>query len=289
MSLHLPTIEKYINNNYWTNYVGLSRTVLALGTLLTLLFNSSDTLFTFGLQNEISYNCNNLNIISLYCLTGNVMLTKAISIIVLLLVIIGIRPQWTCIPHWWVTYSFTVTSYAIDGGDQVTSILTFLLIPICLTDNRISHWKRNEADPSTVSFYRKTIAFFAFTMIQIQVAFIYFNAAVGKFTVPEWLNGTAVYYWSTNQLFGLNDNIQFLFMYLLKNPFGITFVTWGVLVFELFLFSCIFIKNKKVKEFAWIAGIVFHFAIIVFHGLISFFFAMFSALTLFLVAKNRNL
>lgn len=268
--------------------VGLSRSALALGTLLTLVFNSSDTLFTFGLQNEVSYNCNNLNVISLYCLIGDVGLTKIISILVLLLVIVGIKPQWTCIPHWWVTYSFAVTSYAIDGGDQVTSILTFLLIPICLTDTRYSHWHKSGLGQEAVSFYRRCIAFFAFALIQLQVAFIYFNAAVGKFAVAEWLNGTAVYYWSTNQLFGLNNSLRFIILPVLQNPFMISFITWGVLLFELFLFSCIFIRNEKLRKYAWIAGILFHFSIILVHGLISFFFAMFAALTLFLTAKNKS-
>jgi len=57
---------------------------------------------------------------------------------------------------------------------------------------------------------------------------------------------------------------------------------------ELFLFSCMFIHNKKVKRFAWYLGITFHLGIIFIHGLISFFFSMLGALTLYLITKKQK-
>ena len=45
--------EKKISSGvYWTNYLGLARSLLGLGLLLTLVFNSNDVLFSYGINNE---------------------------------------------------------------------------------------------------------------------------------------------------------------------------------------------------------------------------------------------
>jgi antimicrobial peptide system SdpB family protein len=279
--------ETLIDLNYWTVTLGIARSSLALGLLLTLLFNSNETLFSFGIENEILPRFNKTDLINIYYIAKNYTIAKYISIIVLVLVIMGIYPKYTCILHWWVTFSFFNTSFAIDGGDQINNILTLLLIPICLIDKRKSHWhKSNNLNPS---FLKKSIAYFTFIIIEVQISFLYFHASVGKFKVLEWINGTALYYWITNQTFGMNEMFYPLIMPLLKNPFILTYLTWSVLILELFLFSCIFIRDKRVRKFAWYLGILFHLGIVFIHGLISFFFSMFGALTLYLITKKQKI
>ncbi|MDK7375601.1 sporulation-delaying protein SdpB [Weeksella virosa] len=278
--------EKKIDSGvYWTNYLGLGRSLLALGLLLTLVFNSNDVLFSYGINNQDFLKCNGINRISLYCLLDNVVLTKSISIAVLLLVIIGVYPRFTCILHWWVAYSFATSSYIVDGGDQIGSILTFFLIPICLLDKRKFHWNRINFKPT---FIEKNIAFFSYLIIAVQASIIYFHACVGKFVIDEWVNGTAVYYWVTNSVFGINDNLLFLVNPLFKSPLIMLLITWGVLLLELFLAVNIFLTNKKVKFLSLFLGIAFHFLIIVAHGLVSFFFSMTSLLIIYLISKNYN-
>ncbi len=278
------TVNKLLCQNYWTVILGIERASLAIALLLTLLFNSNETLFYFGLENQIPPRFNKYNFISLYNLI-DFHYAKYFSIFVLLIVISGYYPKIICFFHWWISYSFVTTSYVIDGGDQINSILTLLLIPICLTDNRKNHWIKSENQNN--NYLSNVIAFFVFLIIQLQIAVIYFNASVGKFNVPEWANGTAVYYWLTNQSFGMNEILSPIMIPLLSNAFFITFVTWGVLIFELFLFCCLFIKNEKVIKCAFILGIVFHFFIFIFHGLVSFFFTMAAALLLFLNTKKQ--
>lgn len=278
-------IDSLTNGKYWTNFLGLGRSSLALGLLLTLLFNSHETLFSFGLQNEMNPTFNQFNFLSIYNIIGDFYIAKLISIFVLIIVITGIYPRFTCILHWWVTYSFFITSFAVDGGDQINNILTFLLIPICITDNRKNHWKNEKLKNGEIS---KIIAFYGYLLIEIQVAFLYFQAVVGKFGVNEWLNGTAVYYWFTNVNFGMNSTLYPFIIPILKNPFGVLLITWSVLLLEFFLFTSVFIKNQKIKKLAWVTGILFHLGIIIIHGLVSFFFSMLGALTLYLMAKNKN-
>jgi len=66
--------------------------------------------------------------------------------------------------------------------------------------------------------------------------------------VEEWKNGTAVYYWFGDSVFGLNEVMLKLITPLLKSPIFITFFTWGVIALELMLALSIFgVKNKKLS------------------------------------------
>jgi antimicrobial peptide system SdpB family protein len=282
----ISEFETFIDLDYWTIMLGFARASLALGLLLTLLFNSNETLFSYGIENEIVPEFNRYKFINIYNIIKDFTIAKYISIFILILVIAGIYPRYTCVLHWWVSFSFFNTSFAVDGGDQINNILTLLLIPICLTDNRKSHWYKNNS--LKTSYFNNIIAYFTFVIIEIQIAFLYFHASVGKFKVPEWINGTAIYYWFTNQTFGMNEMFYPLIMPLLENPITLTYLTWSVMLLELFLFSCIFIRDKRIRKFAWYLGILFHLGIIFIHGLVSFFFSMFGALTLYLLTKKQK-
>jgi antimicrobial peptide system SdpB family protein len=278
-------IKKIDSGIYWTDFLGLSRSLLALGLLLTLVFNSNEILFSHGIKNTAFINCNSNNIISIYCLIKNTHIAKLISVLILTFVIIGLYPKYTSIFHWWVTYSFSSSSYVIDGGDQIASILTLLLIPICVLDKRKWHWSANIYQHN---FVEKNIAYFSYSLIAIQAFMLYFHAMIGKFEVNEWLNGSAVYYWVMHPVFGINENFYFLLIPLLKSPIILLSITWSVLFIELILAANIFYTNKKIKFTSLAIGLLFHFMIIIAHGLVSFFFSMASLLLLYLVSKNYN-
>ena len=54
---------------------------------------------------------------------------KMLSIVILIFVITGFFIKITSLLHWWVSISFFFCSSVIDGGDQITAILTFLFMP----------------------------------------------------------------------------------------------------------------------------------------------------------------
>jgi hypothetical protein len=71
-------------------------------------------------------------------------------------------------------------------------------------DPRKNHWHTNSMDlKETSAPERYLIANFFHFLIRLQVAFIYFHAAVGKMPISDWANGTAVYYWFNNPTFGM--------------------------------------------------------------------------------------
>ncbi|MFK7846784.1 MAG: sporulation-delaying protein SdpB family protein, partial [Rhodothermales bacterium] len=281
------TLDRILAVNIYTNVYGLARSLLAIGTLLTLVFNSSDVLFRPNgvLMTEAFGDTHPLLAYSLFSLLPfeHVIFARLIGIGILLLVITGWRPRFTGIFHWWVTVSFSTSSIVVDGGDQIASILCLLLIPVTLADSRKSHWvehkeQRNVNLGSQVLHVNALIALF---VIKLQVAVVYFHAAVGKTMVTEWVNGTVLYYWFIDPVFGMTPWLRDLAVGALASPYVSVFGTWGVIIFEILLFGALFMtpKGKKVMFFL---GLLFHASIIVVHGLVSFFFSMGAALILYL-------
>ena len=178
-----------------------------------------------------------------------------------------------------------MTGTLVDGGDQVAQVITLLLLPVTLTDQRISHWHATP-DDARDQIIRRLIAISALVAIRVQVAGIYFHAAVGKMAVPEWRDGTAIYYWFTDPMFGLSGITREALWPVITNPVGVTLLTWGTILFEITLFAALF-SARRVRPVLLVLGIMFHAAIAVIHGLLSFSLAMCGALILFLRPPNE--
>lgn len=281
-------IEKAYELNPWTNVYGLARSFLALSLLSTLLFTGVDSLFPTVDGELLKQPVLIFDKISIFYLMGeNLLLAWLLSILILLAVIIGFFPQVTGILHWWVTYSYLVSGIIIEGGDQIASILTMLLIPVTLTDNRINHWfSPKESAKGKIKLFVWSI----YTVICLQVSVIYLHAGVAKMFVEEWLNGTAAYYWFTHSNFGASGMLKDVISGLLSNATISTMVTWGTMIFEIILFAWLFMsRNKWNWKVLFFAAILFHFSIAAIHGLVSFMFTMTGALIIYFFPKEINL
>lgn len=120
------------------------------------------------------------------------------------------------------------------------------------------------------------------------MAVIYFHSAFEKLRVTEWVNGTAVYFFISNNQFGPIPAIRNLLVSLLSNPFIAILFDWGTLLIEILLFAALFMSKANKKRML-IAGLLLHFGIIFLHGLMSFFFAMAGGLILFLFSIDENI
>lgn len=268
---------------YLTSY-NLSRSILAIGTLLTLLFNSNYTLFGYEITHFENY-IYDFNFF--YLLKNHLFLAKIISIIILLFVLSGYYPRITGFLHWYITYSFFLSCDVIDGGDHIGSNITLLLLPITLVDNRKNHWLKEDNNKNFIQIFTRNVFFL---LISIQVCVIYLHAFVGKLFVEEWVNGTAVYYWFTHNHFGVSPSLLPFTKEIFSNNIVVTLVTWGTLVLEFFLAACILLDKKDNKRFLFLLlGITFHLNIIFIHGLVSFFFTMTSALIIYLIPSDYTI
>jgi len=265
----------------WTNVYGLARTLMALGTLGTLLFSHSSSVFRPAQGMPDFPNCQGIARFAIFCVVpdGQLELARFLSIGLLLLVVIGWRPRLTAIGHWWVTVSFMASATIPDGGDQISAVITLLLLPVALLDGRRWHW----GPPVDVSGrpVRALLAWTTFFVIRLQVAGLYFQASVAKLSHAEWADGTGLWYWLNDPFFGMPGWAKPWLMPILSDPLGITAMTWGPLVIE-FALALGMIARRPVRPYLLVAGVTFHVAIGLLMGLGSFMLAMHACLVLYL-------
>ncbi len=267
----------------WTNVYGLARTLLATGTLLTLLTNDIPDLFprVAGLPEPPI--CTGALRAGLFCMfpRSRLEIARFICVVLLFVIATGWRPRFTGIVHWFVSFSFQVGASSLDGGDQVTAVLTLLLIPVTLTDGRKWHWDAWTEDPDDTWLPTKRLfAQTALWLCRLQVAGIYFHAAAAKYATPEWSNGTALYYWFTHPLYGVAAWAKPVMMPLLTRS-TVALLTWGVIAVEFALMAGLF-ASKKNWKYLLVLGLSLHIGIAVLQGLVTFCFAMSAALILYL-------
>ncbi len=284
MNQFIASLEQ---KNIFTERLMLVRLLLAISALLTITFNNIEyiTNFDLVLNDETKFAAiiffKQFSIFTLF----HPVLAKVVSILILLIITTGYLPQLTCFLHAWVHLSICNSFLGVDGGDQIASNLSMLLIPICLFDNRLNQWKTTK-NLSTEP--RKAINVFFNTyyfLILLQVAIIYLHAGIGKLYSNEWRDGTCAYYWFTNNIFGAPLYLQKFYSIITLSSFA-PIITWSVIILELGLFACILATNIKLKKTFLLIGLLFHFSILITHGLVSFFFSMASALILYLDNEN---
>lgn len=269
----------------WTNVYGLARSILALSTAMTLAFNDARIFFR-PTSDSLDYpKCENG--ISIFCFVPNDYIylnaTRLLCVVLLLVVASGWRPRFTGILHWWITFSFMHSATTIDGGEYVAAVITFLLIPITLTDPRKWHWSQltfNEGITENKILYMKLIALVSLVAIRFQVAILYLHSTVAKIAQEDWVNGTAVWYYVQSPMLGLHPVMFDFFKMFLASPW-IVVPTWGTIILQFFLFAAL-IAPKKYWRYFLILAILMHEIFAIFLGLISFSMIMFAALILYL-------
>ncbi len=273
----------------FTNVYGLARTILALSTAMTLLANGTGVLFRPG-SGQMEYpKCSGSGAIGIFCLVpqSSIEWVRWLAILGLLVVASGYRPRFTGILHWWLSLSLNLNAIVLDGGDAVTAVLTLLLVPLTLADRRKWHWDDDDAPTgTTVDDARRILARTTVLLIRVQVAGIYFHAAAAKFGVDEWSDGTALYYFFGSSFVGPSGVVAGLLKPLLANGTTLALMTWSVIVFE-FALAAALVMEKRFRGWFLVAGIAFHVAIAVIHGITSFACAMTAALILYLRPFER--
>jgi antimicrobial peptide system SdpB family protein len=274
----------YARKNILNEKIAVIRAVAACGALLTLLFNNVGQLIqklqVMGKDEIVDTIL--IQKISLFNLLPPVY-AKYVGILILLAVISGYYPKITCFLHAWICLSITNSFVPLDGGDQIAANLSLLLIPVCICDARTNQWSKPiNKDPGINVF--TNVAFF---FIQFQAAVIYLHSAIGKLATPEWINGTATYYWLSNPIFGAPDWLRHMYETVTLSKW-VFILTWSVMAFELALFACI-LAPKQIKRFFLKPAIAFHFFIILTHGLFSFFFAITALLIAYLDDSNDSI
>ncbi|MEY9963317.1 antimicrobial peptide system SdpB family protein [Streptacidiphilus sp. MAP12-16] len=250
--------------------LALVRSILAFAQLTTILLSPDRLLFANPLGTTPETRCAGLNGVSLWCVTGGDAqadtLGRVLAIAALLVVVVGYRPRWSCIAHWYIAFSIAVDGTATNGGDRVAEILTMLLIPICLDDRRSWSW-RMPTRPLRPAW--RGSAFAAHAMLRCQIAIIYLNAVISKLTFPAWHQGTALGILAHDPEYGVPSVLRPFAQQLLSHAWATDLLTWSVLAVEtLIALSMAF--RRRTRSYGLLLAILLHGAIILLMGLFSF-------------------
>ncbi|MGC5054051.1 sporulation-delaying protein SdpB family protein [Micromonospora sp. DT48] len=279
----------------WGSWLGLARTLLATSTAATLVFNDVGTLFTPLVGAGPGPHCVGPGNIGAFCLAGpeHAELVRWASVAVLLVVASGWRPRFTALPHWWIAFSLSTSMSIPDGGEQVNQVITLLLIPVLLADSRRWHWQPppsadrviRPGGRGTLLVATAVVLLFA---IRLQVAGIYFQASVAKFSKPEWADGTVMYYWLNHRGFGSPGWLQPVTDALVNQPVGVALLTWTPLAIE-FALAVSLLVRPAVRWWLLPFGVLLHISIAMLMGLWSFSIIMIAAQILLLVPMGTHL
>lgn len=266
----------------YSSSLAIARSLLALSTLLTVLLTPSGALFVTSLDNPDGVVGEATSARwSLFCMAGGPSpMTLIVVLATTVAVLSGYFPAVTAIPHWWVAWSLNIGSPIRDGGDQVAAVLTLLLIPLLLLDRRENHWMRDERWNSR-SWGSRGTAWAILVLIWIQASALYANAAISKFAVTEWANGTALWYWIQEPSFTPPEPFLWFAEVSQSTLFGALVVNYGVLGLELFA-ATLLVVRPEVRRIAFPIMLAFHLCIGFMFGLLSFFLSMAALLVLYL-------
>ncbi|MEV6235272.1 sporulation-delaying protein SdpB family protein [Lentzea sp. NPDC051838] len=240
--------------------LGAARSLVAAAQLLTLMSTSDTGLFP-GLDGAPDGPlCTGLRATSLWCLGFDPVIPRWTAIVVLLAVASGYRPKWTCVPHWYVAFSFTAALIAPNGGEHISKILALLLIPMLLGDDRRWHWTQPRT-PMSPRWHGAAVA--SHLAIRAQVAYVYGSAVWFKLREPEWRSRDAMHYAMQDAYFGATPAIAELI-----DGVG-PVLTWGTIAAEAFLAVSAFC-GLRIRRWAVLVGAALHAGILVVLGLVGF-------------------
>jgi len=250
--------------------LALARSILAFAQLTVLLLASDRLLFAIPPGTAPESRCAGLTSVSLWCVTGSGGYTgtlgRALAIAVLLTVVIGYRPRWTCVPHYYVAFSIAVDVTAKNGGDNAAEIFALLLIPLCLDDRRSWAW-REPTLPLRPAW--RGAAFAAHVVLRCQIAVIYLIAAISKLTFPAWRQGTALGILAHDPEYGLPGAVRPFAQHLLSHVWAADLLTWSVPAVEI-LIGLSMLLRRRTRIYGLTPAILLHGAIVLLMGLFSF-------------------
>jgi antimicrobial peptide system SdpB family protein len=263
------------------------RCLLALATLSSVVFTPDTVLFSNAVSRSEGIACGGVRSASLWCLshelTGTFLFARIVTITVLILAASGYRPKWTCVPHWYVTFSLTASMAAINGGDNAAVIATMLTVPLCLGDGRTWQWTR-PSRPLAASWRGRSFA--THLVIRLQVCFIYLMAAGSKVFDPAWGDGTAMYFVLHDPQFGLPASVAGSLAPLVDSRWLIGLLTWSVIAVQLVIAVAV-LGRRRHRVVAVVLVASLHVAIIALMGLASFGTIMIALALIALGGRSR--
>lgn len=265
-------------------HIQAARALLGAGTLFTLLANGSGALFSVGVVTvPPGPRCDGVASLGVFCsLPGYSRgLSYWVAIAVLILSIAGVLPRVVAPLHWWVSASLFTGSWAYDGGDQITAIIALLLIPAAWCLDWRFGWLKGHASRAWSTVRPGNLVVNSVVVLAtVQMAILYFQAAVAKFGTVHWPEGTALWYWFQGSTFSPSGAPHYWILALLAHPAASIGATWGTMALEFSLAILILSTRRWARRTVFLGCVALHGAIALLMGLVSFGLAMVGAVLL---------
>lgn len=188
----------------------------------------------------------------------------------------GWLPGPALIVQWWFAVSVFSSVLVVEGGEQVACVTLFLLLPVAFVDRR-----RRASAPLVVGLastaLRDRAILLALFLVKAQVTVIYFDSVLAKLGRPNWQEGTAVYYFGQDPVFGPPSWIEPALSRFYQWDWGSPALTWGTLAVEAFLGVAPWLARDSARRTALWTAVAFHGTIAIMLGLPTFALAMTAA------------
>jgi antimicrobial peptide system SdpB family protein len=249
--------------------LAVGRSLLAAATFTAIALTPDRLLFISPVGPGDGMHCAGLRGASLWCLAGDtgtgLTVSRVVALGVLLVVAVGYRPRLTCVPHWYVTFSLSVSVAQPDGGDHVAQIATMLLVLVCLGDGRRWQWSA-PAGPLSPSWCGT--AFAAALILRLQLGYVYLDAVLAKVRVPQWRDGSAMSVILHDPSYAAPAAVLRL-VELAGEHRASAVLTWGSLAVELAL-AVLVVGTRRMRATALVLAVALHAAIASAMGLVIF-------------------
>lgn len=250
--------------------VQLGRSLIALAQLITLTLTSWENLSTEVLSVTPDTYCAGIKRASMFCLGSSTPQEygRWIGIGIALLVLSGLLPRLTALAHLWLALSLNLSLSLPDGGESVAVFATTFLVLIELANPRVQGWRRTWRGPERSGALR-AVSYAASLALCVQLAGIYFESGLAKLAVPEWVNGSALFYITRDPLFGPVGWTGSMLHTITMLPEGTAALTWGTIVLECAI-AVLLLLPARFGRYAVAGVIVLHLGIALAMGLWTF-------------------
>jgi antimicrobial peptide system SdpB family protein len=243
------------------------RGTLVLAQLTILVATPYDALMQTLVGTGAGPICDGVRKASTYCLGRSFPeeLVTSAMVLILLGTAVGLAPTIMAILHAWVAFSIAASISLPDGGDQAAAVCALLLVAVSCADQR----RQPLSSPQPVASWRRQVALAGLMVMRVQVAAIYFNAAIAKLFAPEWANGTAEYYVLRDPFFGASGPLAPVLQAATTLPAVTVGATWGAVITEIMI-GVLILCGARSRSIALVLCVALHVAIIITMGLWSF-------------------
>lgn len=260
---------------------------MAASSLLTLLSNHPASIDALAPDLPGRESCGGVARVTAACvLTAGeyTWATHVVLVVCFLAVASGVLPRVTGLVHPVAVLSLMTSLTTVDGGDQAALVFSVLAVPLCVADPRRSHWAPwplEEGMSHRAVLRRSTVTVFTL-VLRLQISLIYLEAGLAKLAVPEWAEGTALYYWTIDGYLPPPTFAEPLVVLIATTPLLLLGATYGTLVLEFLLGASLLLRSARLRATVLATALLFHLMIALTFAIWSFALTMAALVTLLL-------